>query len=642
LETSEELQRYLTEATRPGVWNQLLDGGTAWALMREGGQLPDGAPPFGVTIDTDLTEYGFSVLRAGLALRELDGPSDFTQSAFEMAANAFESLVRNGSPEAVDRGFLRVIAGTSYHLAGYSAIAYSLFNQRNVDFNANPAEEALIWLILRDLNALRAQTRNWLMNEANSDRTLATLIENNEADVQGAVATVLNSTVCRALAYFDFALQTGETTLVDEAKRLLSRGIALAGESGAVSLWWVMRLCLNLIDDLWQHSLHVNLPATPPEGGGIQYPRLRQLFLASLYARKTAEVELWPSQREAARRSSDISDDLVVSLPTSAGKTRVAEIAALMTLSTGKRVLIVTPLRALSAQTERSFRKVFAPLGFSVSSLYGASGMSAGDEDALRSASIVIATPEKLDFALRNDSSLINDVGLIVLDEGHMIGPTEREIRYEILVQRLVRRSDAGSRRIICLSAILPDGEQLNDLTGWIRGDVEGEPVKSPWRPTRQRFGTLVWQGTAAKLSYDLNDSGPYLARFVEQMDALGQQTKPFPRDTRGLTLAAAWNFATQDKRTLIFCTQRNTVEGYGKAVIDLTKRGYLPSLLDNPVAIGRALEVGRWLVEDHLRHLIGAVVRGIHRAEPRTHREALAGTFFCFLFCFSPSDFPY
>ena len=33
-----------------------------------------------------------------------------------------------------------------------------------------------------------------------------------------------------------------------------------------------------------------------------------------------------------------------------------------------------------------------------------------------------------------------------------MIGPSEREIRYETLVQRLLRRADAGDRRIVCLS----------------------------------------------------------------------------------------------------------------------------------------------------------------------------------------------
>jgi hypothetical protein len=601
LETIEELQEFLTAATRDGVWDRLLDRGTAWAIMREEGTLARDAPGFGATIETDLAEYGFSVLRAALALKEAGGPAGDFERGFEKAASAFESLVRNGSPESVERGFYRVIAGAAYHLAGYSAIAYSLFNEHLADANVNAAENALILLILRDLDGLRALTRGWLLDGANSDESLATLLEKEKLEAETAIASVLNSTVCRALAYFDFALQTGEPLLVDAAKALLANGVRLAADEGIVSLWWISRVCLNLIDGLWEHSLHMNLPTKAPEGGEELYGLMRRLFLASLYGRKNAEVELWSSQLGAARRSGDLSDDLVVALPTSAGKTRVAEMAALMTLSTKKRVLIVTPLRALSAQTERSFRKAFGPLGISVSSLYGAAGISAGDEDALRSKNIVIATPEKLDFALRNDPSMIDDVGLIVLDEGHMIGPTEREIRYEILVQRLLRRADADSRRIVCLSAILPDGEQLNDLTAWIRSDVEGDPVKSAWRPTRQRFGTLTWRGTSAKLNFDLDEAGPFVARFVEQVPARGRQKKPFPQDTRCLTLAAAWNFASEGKRTLVFCTQRNTVEAYGKGIIDLTNRGYLPSLLEKEEAIARALEVGReWLGDDH------------------------------------------
>jgi hypothetical protein len=601
LETIEELQKFLTEATRDGVWGHLLDRGTAWAIMRQAGQLPQDAPPLGKTIETDLAEYGFSVLRSALALKEAKGQDEITQRAFEKAAAAFESLVRNSSPDAVERGFYRVIAGAAYHLAGYSAIAYSLFNMHRDGINTIPAEDALILLILRDLDTLREKTKNWLRSEKNSDQSLANLLKDEELEQEDAIAIILNSTICRALAYFEFALQTGEVSLLDSAKSLLQRGLRLAGEAGIVPLWWITRLCLNMIDDLWEHSLHVNLPTNPPEGGEEDYKTVRQLFLSSLYGRKNAEVELWPSQREAAQRSSDTSDDLVVALPTSAGKTRIAEIAALMALSCRKRVLIVTPLRALSAQTDRSFRKTFSPLGFTVSSLYGASGISAGDEDALRSKNIVIATPEKLDFALRNDPTLINDVGLIVLDEGHMIGPTEREIRYEILVQRLLRRSDANDRRIICLSAILPDGEQLDDLTAWIRSDVKGDPIESRWRPTRQRFGTLMWQGAAARLSFDLNDDGPFLARFVERVLPLGKQQKPLPRNVKDLSLLAAWNFSIQGKRTLIFITQANWVEGFGTTAIDLVNRGYLPSLLDNPAAVQRAIQVGQeWLGNDH------------------------------------------
>ena len=182
-----------------------------------------------------------------------------------------------------------------------------------------------------------------------------------------------------------------------------------------------------------------------------------------------------------------------------------------------------------------------------------------------------------------------------------MIGPSEREIRYEILVQRLLKRKDSDNRRIVCLSAILPEGEQLDDLNSWMRGDEEGEPVQSPWRPTRQRFGTIQWRTTAAKLSFSLDEKGPWVSKFVDQTVAKGKQKTPFPRDNKALTLASAWAFASQGKRTLVFCTQRNHVESYGKGVIDLVERGYLSPLLEDANAISRAVEVGReWLGEDH------------------------------------------
>ncbi|CUA91256.1 DEAD/DEAH box helicase, partial [Chelatococcus sambhunathii] len=425
----------------------------------------------------------------------------------------------------------------------------------------------------------------------------------------------MTTTVHRAFAIFDFALATGSAALQEEALALLRRALRVAGDSGAVSLWWIIRVALNLIDDLWAHSLHRILPSEGPQGA-TEYGELRELFLASLYARDIAEIELWPSQLEAARRATELDDDLVVALPTSAGKTRVAEVCALMSLSAGKRILIVTPLRALSAQTERSFRRTFAPLGFSVSSLYGASGMMPGDEDALRTRQIVIATPEKLDFALRNDPDLIDDVGLIVLDEGHLIGPSERELRYEVLVQRLLRRDDAGERRIVCLSAILPDGEQLDDLTAWMRSNADGAPVKSEWRPTRQRFGTLAWTGQGARLTFDLDDDGPFIQQFVEQQPPIRPRRTPFPRDNAELTLAAAWRFADEGKRTLVFCTQRDHVESYAEKIVDLSRRGFLPPLLANAPAIERAKAIGtEWLGEDHPAVMCLNVGVAIHHA---------------------------
>jgi len=64
-----------------------------------------------------------------------------------------------------------------------------------------------------------------------------------------------------------------------------------------------------------------------------------------------------------------------------------------MTLSTGKRVLIVNTLFGPYLRRRKIVPQYLRSLGFAVSSLYGASGISAGDEDALRSKNIVIATP---------------------------------------------------------------------------------------------------------------------------------------------------------------------------------------------------------------------------------------------------------
>lgn len=600
METVEELQEFVGAVAQSNVRGRLLDRGEARAIIRRDGQLPEDAPPLGETLDIDLSEYGFSLLRACLVLREQGGNPTIWRAGFRKAGNAFEALVRNGSPQTPQRGFWRVMGGASYHLAGYSAMAFSLMKQQEEDPNFAPSEIAIVHLLLRDLETLRADAQTWLGDPTHHDGEIAAGLANGTIDFDDAVSGILTTTIYRAFSFFEFALATGSPALHEEAIALLYRALSVARTSGAVPLWWIIRVALNLIDDLWANSLHRVLPELGPPGSET-YQNLRELFLASLYARDASEVELWPSQLEATKRATDLADDLVVALPTGAGKTRVAEVCALMSLSVAKRVLIVTPLRALSAQTERSFRKTFGPLGYSVSSLYGASGMAPGDDDALRTRNIVIATPEKLDFALRNDPTLIDDVGLIVLDEGHMIGPSERELRYEILVQRLLRRADAHERRIVCLSAILPEGEQLDDLTAWIRSDADGTPVKSEWRPTRQRFGTLVWTGQAARLTFDLDDDGPFIQRFVEEQPPIRPRRTPFPRDNPELTLAAAWKFAEEGKRTFVYCTQRNNVESYARRVVDLTRRGFLPSLLGDIAAIDRAKAIGgEWLGPEH------------------------------------------
>src|SRR5690242_13939795 len=166
--------------------------------MREDGVLPANAPPLGATIETDLAEHGFALLRGAMALRAQAGASDLTSKAFERAANAFEALVRNGDPKSPDRGFRRTIAAAAYHLAGFSAVAYSLFNETDEDLNTAPGETAIRYLILRDLGRLRGFVREWLDDEAHGDEQIAAELRGEDPDVEEALSTILNTTICRA------------------------------------------------------------------------------------------------------------------------------------------------------------------------------------------------------------------------------------------------------------------------------------------------------------------------------------------------------------------------------------------------------------------------------------------------------------
>ncbi|GAB2883683.1 hypothetical protein GCM10027093_18280 [Paraburkholderia jirisanensis] len=346
------------------------------------------------------------------------------------------------------------------------------------------------------------------------------------------------------------------------------------------------------------------MPLQPAGGEAADWPRLRELFIALLQRRAKAEIDLWPSQIEAATRAVDQSDDLVVSLPTSAGKTRIAELCILRCLAGDKRVFFVTPLRALSAQTETTLERTFGPLGKTISALYGSIGVSGFDEDAIRERDIVVTTPEKLDFALRSDPSLLDDVGLLVFDEGHMIGLNEREVRYEVQIQRLLRRPDAQERRIVCLSAILPDGDQLDDFSAWLRRDHPGGLIKNDWRPTRLRFGEVVWTSPSARLNLRVGDERPWVQRFITGAvpptwtPPKRRRTRLFPDNQRELCLATAWRLVEDEQTVLIFCPERRSVEPFADVIVDLYERGSLRSLLEaDPAVLNTAIALGEeWL----------------------------------------------
>jgi hypothetical protein len=626
----------LRDFVRPAARGRLLARGLARGMVWKDGVVPEGGPEFSNVLTSDLLDFGYGVLALGLELRDANRGQHpelqfDTDEALRVAAESLESAVRRGDPEHGDQGRHLVIGAAAFHLAGFAARSFSLLPPTALTKNLASPERALGLLLRRDLLLLRDHVIQWLSDPRNSDDGVVERLLNvqDEFGPEDAVFVALSRSYHRALGLADTALIFGFRPVFDAALELLQEVITSAVTVGNVPMWWVATLTQHLVIDLWSQSLHVRLPSGSNPALSDRWRELRRDFIAQLGTRKPPQIDLWPSQLGAAARAVDPNDDLVIALPTSAGKTRIAELCILRCLADSKRAIYVTPLRALSAQVERVLARTFVPLGATVTSLYGASGATVIDVKTLASAAIVVATPEKLDFALRQDPQVLNDVSLIVFDEGHMIGLGSREIRYEVLIQRLLRRADANDRRIVCLSAMFnPDDPYFKDFGNWLRNDEPGEFVHVQWRPTRQRLATLDWFNSSrtAKLSF-IEGEKPFVPKFLEGKDPLKQRRKPFPATDVEFCICSADAFAADGHSVLVYSPQRSQVETLAREFRHMSDQGYLTNVkVPKPEHLSIARAIGReWLGEKHpALEALGVGVGAHHGALPRPFLNAV------------------
>lgn len=340
--TPEAIAEDIAEAATAGFRGRLIARGQARAIIWRDGILPPDAPDFAPQLSYDLHSHGYALLGLGLRLRELGGDEARARVAFEQAATALEAVIAKGNREEVDRDFHFVMAAASYHLAHLSARAYSLLAIVETDENFSPVERMLAHLMRRSFTALRASVLDFRTSGEGSDARIVAAIQarldqiGDAADpIDGGhdflfegLDTALIDAFLAAMSLFLLALERGERPLLDQALERLRVSFAICSELNLLPQWWAHRIAIHLLSDLWSNSFHEKVPLLPVGGEAAEWPQLRELFIALLQRRPKAEIDLWPSQIEAATRAVDQGDDLVVSLPTSAGKTRILSLVA--------------------------------------------------------------------------------------------------------------------------------------------------------------------------------------------------------------------------------------------------------------------------------------------------------------------------
>lgn len=225
------------------------------------------------------------------------------------------------------------------------------------------------------------------------------------------------------------------------------RALAAADAARSIELEELGRLVAMVAAQIVDNSLWSTIRGANP---------LANEFVNALtsQARQRPILELLPPQRAALAEQGLVrggSRAVVVSLPTSSGKTLIAEFRILQALNAFAAqsgwVAYVAPTRALVNQITRRLRTDFSSLGLCVERVSPAlevDGIEAdllADRDDASRFDVLVCTPEKLDLLLR--SGWAEKVGrpltLIVADEAHTLSQDSRGLKLELLLATINR-----------------------------------------------------------------------------------------------------------------------------------------------------------------------------------------------------------
>jgi ATP-dependent RNA helicase HelY len=190
-----------------------------------------------------------------------------------------------------------------------------------------------------------------------------------------------------------------------------------------------------------------------------------------------------PFQREAIEKLDRGRGGVLVSAPTSSGKTIVAEYAIFRALNDGAKVLYTTPLKALSNQKYHDFVRAYGEATV---------GLVTGENTINDDAPVVVMTTEILRNLIYEDPGRLDLVRYVVLDEVHYIDDFPRgSVWEEIVIQA------PTTIKLIGLSATIGNYKEIADWMAENRGGMETvfhdvRPVElKMWLAINNRFSPL-------------------------------------------------------------------------------------------------------------------------------------------------------
>ncbi len=180
--------------------------------------------------------------------------------------------------------------------------------------------------------------------------------------------------------------------------------------------------------------------------------------------KKTQGEMLLPLQSQAVTNHDLLKGkSLIISAPTSSGKTFCGEMAAVVNLFKGMKVLFLVPLKAVAEEKYSDFTQKYAGLGIRV--VISTRDRQEHDHDVERGDfDLAIMIYEKFNQLLIRDLDLLKLISLVVVDELQMIADPSRGAVLELALLKMI--NSGYKPQILGLSAVLQNADQLASWLG--------------------------------------------------------------------------------------------------------------------------------------------------------------------------------
>jgi len=154
---------------------------------------------------------------------------------------------------------------------------------------------------------------------------------------------------------------------------------------------------------------------------------------------------------------------LLISAPTSSGKTFCGEMAMIRAIQERRKAIFLTPLKAVTEEKFNHFCRAYGDLGLKV--IAGTRDHPEYDSDIENgNFDIAVMVYEKFNSLLLTNFDLMGQVGAIVVDEIQMLGEPERGPRLELALTKLLYSSYGP--QIVALSAVVGKAHRLAEWLG--------------------------------------------------------------------------------------------------------------------------------------------------------------------------------